>query len=96
MQQECNKVPQDASLDARCIERVTSNRPVHISHPGGAEKLKGRTDLKDVCTQGPWGRGPRLFRSPRLFRACRFSTLKKALDEAKSERVRKVNHLKKR
>jgi len=28
--------------------RVTSNRPVHTSHPGGAEKLKGRTDLKDA------------------------------------------------
>ena len=29
---------------------TSSNRPVHTSHPGGAEKLKGRTDLKDVCT----------------------------------------------
>ena len=53
MQQECNKVPQDASLDARCIERVTSIREVHTSRPGGVEKLKDRTDLKDAVALQP-------------------------------------------
>jgi hypothetical protein len=33
-----------------------------------AEKLKDRTDLKDVCTQGRWGRGaPDSFESVGVF-----------------------------